>query len=301
MQRQEALGQLLSSIEKLTFKKITCPVIEIIVVDNDPQATSQEFVSTLQKSYRWSIKYVCEKRRGIPFARNTAIYNCSDNFDYIVFIDDDEYVEALWLEELLIAQKEYNADVVTGPVIPKFTKAPPRWIEEGNFFARTRHVSGTDMKHVATNNVLISKDVIDYMKQTQLFNEKMSLTGGTDNHFFLRVYKKGFKMIWANEAVVYEWVPVSRANVKWILKRAYRIGITDTICEREIFPSKLFNIKQLVRGMGRVVLGTILAIPSLAFGKHKLIRVLRGVSRGLGFIMATFGFKYDEYKKIHKV
>ena len=40
------------------------------------------------------------------------------NYGYI--LDDDEIPDKCWLEQLLLVQKEYESDIVTGPTIPYF-------------------------------------------------------------------------------------------------------------------------------------------------------------------------------------
>ena len=47
-----------------------------------------------------------------------------------------------------------------------------------------------------------------------LFDERMALSGGSDVELFRRFAAQGHSIVWADEAVVFEWVPRSRANAR---------------------------------------------------------------------------------------
>ena len=66
-------------------------------------------------------------------ARNAALDN-RRNADYVCFIDDDEVPDPRWLDELIRVQAEYDADVVTGPVLSSVSaQNVPAWIEQRPF------------------------------------------------------------------------------------------------------------------------------------------------------------------------
>ncbi len=295
--RPNGLKRLLDGINQLEFQKTQPTSVDVVVVDNDPKGTAIEVIEKLQQEYRWPLFYVVEKRQGIPFARNKVVETVSQDSDFIVFIDDDEVPEPLWLDELLFVQQQYQADVVSGPVIPYFNEPVEDWIKKGKFFDRERFDTGHPMKNVATNNVLIHRSVFNEFKQP--FDERFALSGGSDTHFFFRVYNKGYKMVWANDAIVYEWVPSSRANVKWLLRRAYRVGTTLSLCERDIYPSIKTRLTRIIKGFGRVVLGMVSIPITLLLGKHVVIQNLRKTYLGAGFLAGIFGKRYAEYKQIH--
>ena len=94
---------------------------------------------------RIPITYEVEPNRGVSFARNRSV-RMAGECDYVGFVDDDEFVEENWLDELLNAQVLYNADVVLGPVLPAFDYEPPVWIKKGRFFERPRHPTGTSIR-----------------------------------------------------------------------------------------------------------------------------------------------------------
>lgn len=70
---------------------------EVIVVDNNSTDHTHEVVQEFVRLL--SIRYVCEERRGIPYARNAGIEAATK--DIIAFIDDDCVADADWLKHLL--------------------------------------------------------------------------------------------------------------------------------------------------------------------------------------------------------
>lgn len=108
--------------------------VRILVVDNDGQMSAYKAVSDVHKYCPYPIVYVVEGRPGIPQARNRAVAE-SRTEDYILFIDDDERIgESNWVGMLLGCQREFDADVVQGPVYPEYLEPPPNLVVRGNFF-----------------------------------------------------------------------------------------------------------------------------------------------------------------------
>ena len=131
--RQKLLRELLNGIGKLSFRKVSPPELAIVVVDTPDQTGSvQKVCETV--SLPWPIKYVVEPRRGLTYARNRAIAEAG-SVDFVAFIDDDEVPSPEWLDELLWAQAEFSADVVSGPVSPHYGPGVAGWIKAGGFFS----------------------------------------------------------------------------------------------------------------------------------------------------------------------
>ena len=298
-QRPEGLKRLLDGLNQLTFKKIQVPELEIIIVDNDADGSARSICENVKQHFNWSIKYYVESRRGIPFARNKAIAS-RDKTDFVAFIDDDEVPEPMWLEELLFVQQQSKADVVAGPVLPYFKdQNVPSWTAK--FFDRKRYSTGEVLKVAYTNNVLIRSEI--FKKMDILFDERFALTGGSDKHFFVRVHRLEYKIVWANEALVHEWIPKSRANIKWILQRGYRLGNTDGLCEIDQ-SSDASSFLILTRAVWRFVkmILAILFIPvSIVLGRYVFIKNLRSICRSAGIIAGLANKPYKEYRVTHRI
>lgn len=292
--RLEGLRRLLVNLGELTFTKNDVPALSIVVIDNECARETKQMVEQLASSYVWELAYVEEPLPGVSNARNRALHTVKDTTDFMAFVDDDEVVEPAWLDELLHVQKTYGADVVAGPVLSRFEGDVPEWVIKGKFFDRQRYETGHVLKYVASGNVLISSAVL---RQTCLiFDERLTLTGGEDTHFFMRLHQMGYKMVWADRAVAYEYVPNNRTTMDWIIKRAYRTGNTITFCEIDLLSSPFVKIRRLLMGCGKMLEGILQWLPSLLIGKHSYCDSLRKIYRGMGMLAALKGSLYKEYQ-----
>ena len=118
--RPDGLLRLIGSLDQLTFSDEP-PAIEILVVDNHPEQTSS---ACCRLTVLTHCAYEVESNQGIPHARNAVITLAKAETDFIVFIDDDQTADPHWLDALLKVQRDTKADVVTGPAIPQYQKAP---------------------------------------------------------------------------------------------------------------------------------------------------------------------------------
>src|SRR5690606_359612 len=99
--RPDGLRRLLLALNSLKFREWCRPNIRVIVVDNDPESRSIELCRSLAPDLRWPVTATTEPRRGIPFARNTALKVAGTDVDFVAFVDDDEVPDPHWLDELL--------------------------------------------------------------------------------------------------------------------------------------------------------------------------------------------------------
>lgn len=298
-QRSGGLTRLLEALNNLTFSKCDAPDIEVIVVDNDQSGSAKEICANIEPHFKWLLKYDIEPQRGIPYVRNKAVSFRNPQTDFVAFIDDDEVPLSNWLDELLYVQKQLKADVVAGAVLPYFIeKDTPTWAEKGRFFEYSRFPTGHSLEVAFTNNVIVSASI--FQKMNKIFDNRFALSGGEDSHFFMRVYRMGYKMVWANDALVYEWVPKSRINIGWVLRRGFRTWSTHSLVEKELEPSLKVQTIRMLKGSGLIMIGLLLLLPSL-LSKHQLISALLKISRGLGTFSGLIGWHLQEYQTVHKV
>ena len=296
-ERPEGLKLLLDGLANLTFSKVPCPDIEVIIIDNDNSGIAEKICSETAQKFPWSLKTDVEAQRGITYARNKSVNLASREADFIAIIDDDEIPQASWLDELLFVQQQYNADVVTGPVSPHFQgENTPQWVVQGGFFDSSRFPTGTKMNVAFTNNVLVRGDVLRQLKP--VFDDRFALTGGEDVYLFENINKLGYRIIWADEAIVYDSIPPSRTNAQWILKRGFSTWGAHSIVETELYPSVKVQTMRALKGLALILIGSIRFIPSLLGGKSQVVKSLLYIYRGLGSLGGILGFKHQEYKTV---
>lgn len=295
-QRPQGLRRLLRGIAELTFDGPP-PRITMIVVDNDESQSARAVCEELRAEFPWPLQYHVEPRRGIPFARNTAVSRALEWGDLIAFIDDDEVADPCWLDELLTVQRRFNADVVTGPVLAELPADTPSWMATGRFFDSPRYRTGQRQDVAYTHNVLARRDVFHSMDT--IFDERMAMTGGTDSHFFRRVHRAGFSIVWADEAVVREIIPKTRTCFRWLVQRAFRAGNGMPIIQRDLRPSWTTPVVLFLKALVWMVIGIGTVLPGLFLGRHVLVRGIRKWIYGVGLLAGLAGIRYEEYRTTH--
>jgi glycosyltransferase involved in cell wall biosynthesis len=291
--RPIGLANLLGALEALEIP--AGATLQVVVVDNDSGESARAICDEVAARHAYSLHYVVEKRRGIPFARNAALAAALSSSDFVAFIDDDETPETDWLVELLRVQEYYSADVVTGPCLPRYVESPPRWVAEGGFHERPRYPTGTLRQVAFTHNALVRAAVFDGLDC--YFDESMALNGGDDSEFFMRVYAAGFQIVWADNAIVRESVPASRSTVRWLVQRGFRVGTSSSWIELKHRSSSVFRL--MAHGIYCMIKGTALAFSLPLKGRAVAVEGLRLFSYGLGRIAGSSGHLHQEYRVVH--
>jgi len=296
--RPGGLERLVDGLGALQFSRSAQPLLDVIIADNDPQGSAAAPCAELAQTCRWPMVYVVDPRCGIPYARNAAVCAARERgAELIAFIDDDEVPEPAWLDELLAVMATYQADVVTGPVLPLFEVEAPAWVLRGRFFERPRYQTGVRLDRAYTGNVLLRARVLDTLSGP--FDERKALSGGTDTHLFLQVADAGHRIVWADGAVVHEWNPPSRLTARWLVRRAFRASSNWSSSERELRASLPVRVARIAKAFGRMAQGMILLPLGLLAGRHLLVRSLRCLAMGAGSLAGLVGREYDEYRVTH--
>ena len=291
--RPEGLRELLAGLNRLSFVDLAPPNIDVVVVDNEGRGTATSVCREVERQFRWTLRSYDEPRRGITHARNRGLVEASPDSRFVAFIDDDEVPEPSWLEALLLAQQRYGADVVCGPVVPRLPPDVPAWVERGGFFAPRLQPDGAPLHVAFTNNVLLGADIPHEMGR--MFDHRFALSGGEDTDFFMRAHRAGYRIVWARGAVVCEAIPRDRATATWILRRGYREWGSHSLSERELYPSARVGLERVAKAT-MLILGGVVSLPvSLLLGRHRTVRSLLWVARGLGSFSGLLGRQYLEY------
>lgn len=270
--------------------------VELLVVDNDPEEGARALVEAFDGH---PTRYVAEGTPGIAAARNRALDEASTS-DVLIFIDDDERPVENWMRDLLGLYLDSHPAAVVGPVVSRFAETPDPWIAAGRFFDRRRLPTGTDLEVAATNNLLLDLAVVRRLGLR--FNAAFGLSGGSDTLFTRELVASGARMVWCDEAIVYDIVPMDRLTRRWVLQRAYRSGNSWSRTTLQLAGGRSERAKArlelLARAAPRVLGGAALtALGAVTRRDRYHAGGMKTLNRGRGMLAGVWGHVYSEYRR----
>ena len=293
--RPKGLARLLDSIASLK----TAADVTVIVGDNDAEGRQGFAVcETLrERGYRWPLEAMVVAERGISQNRNALVARALSRpaMQYLVMIDDDEWVQPEWLDAFLRTQSQFQADAVEGRVVAVFKDGTTTRHYEG--VTSDRGASGPMGLLQSTANVLMTRRALEQIPPPH-FDLQFALSGGEDKDFFVRLKAQGARFAWSAEAVIYADVPDSRAGARWALARAYRAGNSDMRVFLKHRENLMAMLRELAKIAGALLLSPLTAVIFVASANRRRA-ALRKFFRAAGKVAALFGSHYQEYSVIH--
>lgn len=218
----DGLARLLDELARTTAAS---PPALVIVVDNDTGGAGLAVAAARRAALPFAMLAVTEEKAGIPFARNRVIEEArKTSFDHVAMIDDDEYPGDGWLDALVSAARQADADVVGGPVEPVFAIPPTPPVTVADFAKPGgRMVRGRAIVE-STANVLLSRRLLERSAPDWFRGAFASMSGGSDAEFFRRSLSIGARHAIAPEALVYETVGPDRTQPEWLVRRHFSNG-----------------------------------------------------------------------------
>ncbi len=206
--RPAHLARCLDALQALPDSTLGRPAsVEVLVVDNAPSnRQTKELVAA-----RPGVRYACEPRPGLNFARNRALRKATG--ELLAFLDDDVTVDAGWLDGLMEAWAENpDAAAFTGLVLPAelSTEAQILFERRGGFrrgFDKRRYrgqeLPGNPLYPCGAGifgagaNMAFRRDVL---LELGGFDEALDtgapLPGGGDLDIFYRVVRAGYPLVY---------------------------------------------------------------------------------------------------------
>ncbi|HEU4557068.1 MAG TPA: glycosyltransferase [Longimicrobium sp.] len=293
-------GQLAALLESLAAQALPADTEAwLCVVDNDRQESARAVVDAARPRLPFAVDYEVEPERNISLARNRGVARALERgADCVAFIDDDEVARPDWLAALLAARARFGADAVAGAVVPRTGPGTPPWVGRSRLFAQVQPAAGTPLPTAATSNALVSRRLLEAVPGP--FDPVFGLSGSGDSLFFTRAVRQGARLVAAPGAVVDEVVPPSRARVRWVLRRGFRVGNGAVWLERTLPPENRRLGWRIVAASARLV-GSASVLPVAALmGRAAALRALWGVCYGAGCLAALAGYRYSEYAALDR-
>jgi len=294
--RPAGLARLLDALGGLTVPAGV--EVTAVIVDNDADRSGEPVVRNVADGFPLPLRYVVESSRSISVARNRAVAEAEAvGAGFVAFVDDDEWPEPDWLEQLLRTQTATGADVVAAGVLPVFEQEPPAWIRAGGFFERRRHEHGERIGYATTSNVLIRRDRLGLVEGP--FDEAFGLSGGEDTHLFAQLARAGCTLVWCDHAAVHELIPPSRVRVGWLVRREYRRGQTLSLSLRAQGATRWRVIRRVGNAGQHLLAGVVLTVGGVRRGRAGVVRGVRRVCFGAGMLTGLAGLRHQEYRTVH--
>jgi succinoglycan biosynthesis protein ExoM len=273
------------------------PPFDVVVVDNDASGSARRIVDAVRDAgCPYVLTYAIQPERSIPLTRNMTVALAAG--EWLAFVDDDERAPRDWLRRLLDCALAHSADGVLAPVEPRVPDSAPAWIRRGGFYDWPRIATGTVVprKNLRFGNLMLRGSSVRDLPGP--FDPGFALSAGEDVDMLVRLVKQGAKLVWCDEAAVWEPVEAKRLSLKWLLLRGYSGG-------------QAFGRIQLAGTLGRIGLPMLVALPIrwtvqlLAallvaallwpFGKHRAAAWLIKAWANAGKLTALAGRRYSAY------
>ncbi len=211
---------------------------ELIVVNNKSTDSTAIILEEFIKKHKDKNVYsFLETNQGLSYARNRGVKESVG--DYLVFIDDDAFLDENYIKELKKYLSIYDDKLLGfGGKIKPFLEVPlPNWMSKYLMPLMSVIDLGNDVKLFKNSkypigaNMGFSKAVLD---KVGLFNVKLgrsakNLMGGEEKDLFFRIKELGAPIYYFPNIFVHHVVPEARLNISFIKKQALGIGISEKV------------------------------------------------------------------------
>lgn len=234
----EILWKVISALKSQSLPKDQW---ELILVDNNSAPAIAESIAL---NWHPNAKLVVETKAGLAHARLKGVSVAKT--ELIVFVDDDNLLEATYLERcLLFHAQNPSVGVFGGKSLPVFESEPPLWFKETGInlgcqdLGNELYISNYGLQHfklteypknapIGTGMVIQKKAFLAYAHEVAHSKERLnlgrkgkSLTSGEDNDIILTVVKNGYEIAYLPELLVSHLIPKDRLSLAYFKKMAY--------------------------------------------------------------------------------
>jgi succinoglycan biosynthesis protein ExoM len=200
---------------------------EIVIADNSPDGHAIALVAELAGG-AVPVRRAAASPANISVARNAGLR--AARAPLVAFMDDDLQVDPGWLDAFVATLTISGADAAVGPVRADFPAGPPAWDPQGSRFVRvlahrsgdTIAVTGPDKPvDFAISTASSIWRAATCFTDAEPFDLAFGACGGEDFDLFLRLERRGRRIVWCAEAGVRETIPRERTELSHHIMRAY--------------------------------------------------------------------------------
>ena len=226
---------------------------EVLIVDNNSTDNTRGIVEEFSRAGTVPVRYIFEPQQGLSKARNTGIKNAQGK--YLLFTDDDVLVERKWLLAIEKTFREEGADCVGGRIMPIWPGKEPKWLpsKRRSFLAILDY--GNKLLDVSDGSKALYGANMAFtrliMQQAGYFNTELGRTANKlysheEKEYFERIMKKGGKIIYQPDAVIYHIIQPERVKKAYFRKWSYDDGEQSALLSDLDGHRSLLGIPQMI-------------------------------------------------------
>ena len=190
-----------------------------------------------------------------------------------------------WLTKLLSTMRDFAADIVVGPVRPRFPAGSPVSSYARRIYERDAQVAtGEAVEWHGIGNALLRRDRC--LAAAAPFDPRLGLSGGEDTVFLARLREQGRRTVWCAEAAVTEVIPQDKLATAYLLRRAFRMGQTTAFLPSALARPRWSAVLRwmLIGAMQLCVYGSW-SIALRLLGRDAWLSAMAKAASGLGKVM----------------
>lgn len=242
---EKVIKQRIENIESLDYDK---ELLEVIVGSDCSNDNTNQILTTLASTSPWLKIYIFENRRGKAAVINDLVQNATNNI--LVFSDANTIFDKMALKNLINKFWDDSVGGVSGKLILSDENVTTQSVEEKKYWMFETLIKQAEGKL----GILIGANGGIFAIRKELFTSIPIRKAVTDDFFVsLSVLSKGYKFLFANDAIAYENVA---NDIAAEYKRKKRFAATN-YQTLSFFKHLLFNNNLLL---------------TYAFWSHKVLR-----------------------------
>lgn len=204
--------------------------IDCLIIDNHPDRHAEAVVAALPADYPIPVRYISELRPGVSHARNRGI--AESQSAYLVFVDDDEWLDANWLLNVLGVVEAHDADVVGGRILLWWEAVEkPEWFNLQHAGLLSQKDYGEEFKQVFTRGAITAPFCVkaELFQRNGVFRVDLgrsagSCLAGEETDWHQRALGQGARYYYCGKALTHHWVAPNRITPEYLCSVSYGGG-----------------------------------------------------------------------------
>jgi glycosyltransferase involved in cell wall biosynthesis len=298
--RAEVLKRLLLSLREIELGAWDPAVVELIVIDNNPNSATRDICAQTGASLPINVHYATEPEPGITYARNRAVAVALERgARFVAFIDDDDVPHRDWLLQLLECQRSTGADLVFGSWV--LDEQMPDWARESGIF-RSPTKTKQNKKGgryglpdcASTCNLLVGRGILERVGAVgPVFSHAFCNSGGEDKDFFIRAHNMGASLASAEKSVIHRIHGPGRYTAAGLIRRGFKNGCSQVSMARYHGNGKRM-LKLLSTALAKFFISLII-LPFSIFSKGGFMHSLYRMAKATGVLYTTITGRSIKY------